>query len=73
VEVVLPVSEYGKIRTGMKGTVVPERPIEGQYEARVKVVDRTVDAASGTFAARLELPNPSATIPAGVKCKVRFG
>jgi RND family efflux transporter MFP subunit len=73
VEVVLPVSEYGKIRTGMKGTVVPERPIEGQYEARVKVVDRTVDAASGTFGARLELPNPSATIPAGVKCKVRFG
>jgi RND family efflux transporter MFP subunit len=73
VEVVLPVSEYGKIRTGMKGRVVPEKPIEGQYEARVKVVDRTVDAASGTFGARLELPNPNAAIPAGVKCKVRFG
>ena len=72
VEVVLPVSEYGKIRTGMKGTVVPEKPIQGQYEARVKVVDRTVDAASGTFGARLELPNPRSEIPAGVKCRVRF-
>jgi len=73
VEVVLPVSEYGKIRNGMKGTVMPEKPIEGKYEARVKVVDRTVDAASGTFGARLELPNPKAAIPAGVKCRVRFG
>lgn len=73
VEVVLPVSEYGKIRIGMKGMVVPEKPIEGRYEARVKVVDRTVDAASGTFGARLELPNPRAEIPAGVKCRVRFG
>lgn len=72
VEVVLPVSEYGKIRTGMKGMVVPEKPIQGQYEARVKVVDRTVDAASGTFGARLELPNPRAEIPAGVKCRVKF-
>ncbi|HEY8249138.1 MAG TPA: efflux RND transporter periplasmic adaptor subunit [Burkholderiales bacterium] len=73
VEVVLPVSEYGKIRNGMKGLVVPEKPIEGRYEAIVKVVDRTVDAASGTFGARLELPNPKAAIPAGVKCRVRFG
>jgi RND family efflux transporter MFP subunit len=73
VEVVLPVSEYGKIRGGMMGLVVPEKPIEGQYEARVKVVDRTVDAASGTFGARLELPNPEGAIPAGVKCRVKFG
>jgi RND family efflux transporter MFP subunit len=72
VEVVLPVSEYGKVRTGMTGTVVPEKPVPGSYEARVKVVDRTIDAASGTFGARLELPNPRSTIPAGVKCRVRF-
>jgi len=73
VEVVVPVSEYGKIRIGMIGVVVPEKPISGRYEALVKMVDRTVDAASGTFGARLELPNPKATIPAGVKCRVRFG
>lgn len=72
VEVVLPVSEYGKVKNGMRGVVVPEKPIDGRYEARVKVVDRTVDAASGTFGARLELPNPRAAIPAGVKCRVRF-
>ena len=72
VEVVLPVSLYGRIKPGMKGVVLPERPIQGEYAARVKVVDRVVDAASGTFGVRLELPNPQGAVPAGVKCKVRF-
>ena len=40
--------------------------------ARVTVVDRVVDAASGTFGVRLELPNPDYRLPAGLKCKVRF-
>ena len=34
--------------------------------------DRVVDAASGTFGVRLELPNPGYRLPAGLKCKVRF-
>lgn len=72
VEVVLPVSSYGGVKIGMKGSVVPEKPLQGSYSARVKVVDRIVDAASGTFGVRLELPNPKGAIPAGVKCRVRF-
>jgi hypothetical protein len=38
----------------------------------VDVVDRTIDAASGTFGVRLLLPNPGNRIPAGVKCRARF-
>ena len=38
VEVVLPVSEFGKIKPGMKGQVVPEKPIPGTFSALVKVV-----------------------------------
>jgi RND family efflux transporter MFP subunit len=72
VEVVLPVGLYGRVKPGMTGRVSPERPIAGEYAARVKVVDRVVDAASGTFGVRLELPNPQGAVPAGVKCKVRF-
>jgi multidrug efflux pump subunit AcrA (membrane-fusion protein) len=41
-------------------------------EAKVTVVDRVVDAASGTFGVRLELPNPGYKLPAGLKCKTRF-
>jgi len=37
------------------------------------VVERVVDAASGTFSVRMELPNTDFKLPAGLKCSVRFG
>ncbi len=72
VEVVLPVSRYGQISVGKRGEVMPEAPIGGRHIATVSVVDRVVDAASGTFGVRLELPNRARQIPAGVRCRVRF-
>lgn len=72
VEVVLPVSYYGKIKSGQKATVFPEQPIGGKHLATVNVIDRVVDAASGTFGVRLSLSNRNGRIPAGVKCRVRF-
>jgi multidrug efflux pump subunit AcrA (membrane-fusion protein) len=52
--------------------VSPEEPVGGEYPATVTVVDRVVDAASGTFGVRLELPNPDRALSAGLKCRVRF-
>ncbi len=72
VEVILPVKHYHLIKTGMRATVKPEAPIGGQYTAEVKVIDKVIDAASGTFGVRLELPNPNHHVPAGLKCKVVF-
>ncbi len=72
VEVFAPVSLLGKISVGMKARVRPEAPQKGPLMARVTVVDRVVDAASGTFGVRLELANPKYRLPAGLKCKVRF-
>jgi len=72
VEVILPVALYGKIKVGHRATVLPEQPIGGSYSATVKVVDRVIDAASGTFGIRLELPNGKRAIPAGARCRVRF-
>ena len=72
VELVLPVSAFGKIRTGQRAWVTPEAPVGGTYEARVEVVDQVFDAASGTFGVRLALPNPERRIPAGLKCRARF-
>jgi membrane fusion protein, multidrug efflux system len=37
------------------------------------VVDKLIDAASGTFGVRLQLPNPNHKIPAGIKCSVELG
>jgi RND family efflux transporter MFP subunit len=72
VEVIVPVAQLGKVLVDMRADVIPEAPLTGVFPARVKVVDRVVDAASGTFGVRLELPNPDYRLPAGLKCKVRF-
>ncbi len=71
IEVILPVGLYGKIKPGQTAEVTPEAP-GSTFTARVSVVDRVIDAASGTFGVRLELPNPKQEIPAGAKCKVRL-
>jgi RND family efflux transporter MFP subunit len=73
VEVVLPVSQYGKVKAGQKATVMPEAPVGGSYRTTVTLVDKVIDAASGTFGVRLELRNRKFQIPAGVRCRVKFG
>jgi membrane fusion protein (multidrug efflux system) len=70
--VVLPVEQFGQIKMGMSATVVPQAPLNGQYTAIVTVVDRVVDAASGTFRVRLKLPNKDHVLPAGLRCTVEF-
>jgi RND family efflux transporter MFP subunit len=72
VEVFLPLSEFGKIRVGSAAEVYPEQPVGGRYRAVVTVVDQVFDAASATIGVRLELPNPDYTLPAGLKCQIRF-
>ena len=72
VEVVLPLKLYGKVQVGQRAAVMPEAPIGGRYATTVKVIDRVIDAASGTFGVRLELPNQKHTIPAGARCRVQF-
>jgi HlyD family secretion protein len=71
-EVIAPVALLGKIAVGMRAEVQLEAPLGGSHPATVTVVDRVVDAASGTFGVRLELPNADYRLPAGLKCKVRF-
>ncbi len=72
VEVVVPVEAFGSIEEGSRGTVYPEQPIGGEFEAIVTIVDQIIDAASGTFGVRLELPNENRVLPAGLKCRVDF-
>lgn len=72
VEVILPSSLFGSIEPGMPAAVVPEFPGDQVHIAKVSIVDRMVDAASGTFGVRLELPNPEHEIPGGLHCQVRF-
>lgn len=73
VEVIAPASLFGSLRVGMPGRVSLAPLFTGSHVARVVVVDKVIDAASGTLGVRLELPNPNNRIPAGIKCSVVFG
>ena len=72
VEVILPATRFGTIEVGTKVAVTPEIPGDEVHVASVAVVDRVIDAASGTFGVRLDLPNPDLSIPGGLHCEVEF-
>jgi len=72
VRVILPMAAFGQVKPGMRVEVVLEPPIGGKYTASVQAIDRLIDAASGAFAAFLEMPNPRFRVPAGVKCRAEF-
>jgi RND family efflux transporter MFP subunit len=69
VKLVLPAAVYTRVKIGMKAEVLPEKPLGGRHVATVSSVDRIVDAASGTFQARLELNNSGNALPGGIKCR----
>lgn len=72
VEVFAPIAQLDAVKLGDEIAIIPEEPVGGRYLARVKVVDRVFDAASGTFGMRLELPNPGNRLPAGLRCRIEF-
>ena len=72
VKAIVPLALYPKVKLGQQADVIPEAPMEGHYAATLTVVDKVIDAASGTFQIRMDLPNPKGTLPGGLKCVVRL-
>lgn len=66
-DVALPAALFGQVRIGTKASVTPAIG-GGPFAATVRHVDRVIDAASGTFIVRLEVPNPQGLVPAGARC-----
>lgn len=66
-DVPLPASLFGQVRAGTKAVVVSAVG-NARFAATVRSVDRVIDAASGTFVARLEVPNPKGLVPGGSRC-----
>lgn len=72
IEVVVPAKYYGDIVQGSSARVMLEAPLQTSHDAKVQIVDRILDAASGTFGVRLSVSNPGYLLPAGLKCSVSF-
>lgn len=72
VEAYLPLDMIGKVHKGSRVTVYPAAPVGGELAAVVHVVDRVVDAASGTLGVSIRMENPEHLTLAGIGCQVRF-
>jgi len=72
VEVIMPAAAFGSVIPNSQAIVTPSGPVEGDYVGKVTIVDSIIDAASGTFGVRVELPNPEKSLPAGLNCRVEF-
>lgn len=72
VQVVLPVSFYGKVALGHTAKVTPELPNGKPVAARVMRIDKVVDPASNTFRALLRIDNTGHALPAGLRCTIDF-
>jgi RND family efflux transporter MFP subunit len=70
IDIVAPAPLFGQFKIGDNVSVGLEFPAGKEIEARVSVLDPFIDAASGTFRARLSAPNSARAIVAGFRCKV---
>lgn len=73
VQVVVPVSQFGKIQADDMATITPEFPNAPEVIAKVAIIDKVIDAASNTFRVQLEIDNQDLSLPAGARCKADFG
>jgi membrane fusion protein (multidrug efflux system) len=72
IEAFMQIAHYGRVKVGMQAEILPQKPIGGRHLAKVTVVDKVLDAASGTFRVRLSLSNKDLLLPAGIRCQLRF-
>lgn len=73
VEVVVPASQFGQVRSGARHAVQAEVPGVPARQATVLQVDQVIDAASNTFRVRLALDNADRAVPAGARCQIDLG
>lgn len=70
VETFLPVAQRARIQVGSQLAIQLET---GEtVEGRIVLLDPVLDAATGTFGVRVELPNPDHSILAGQRCRIDF-
>ena len=70
VQVLLPVKAFSQVRIGQSIAVTPEAPFQRELKARIRTVDRVIDAAAGTFGIVADLDNARSELPAGLRCRV---
>lgn len=73
VRALLPVEFFRDTREGGSVQVALRLPEQREIAAEITVVDKILDAATGTFAIRAEIANPNGEIPGGQTCTLSLG
>lgn len=69
-EAFLPLERLAGAEEGMKVRVYPQQPIGGELEGVIDVIDRVVDARSGTVGIRVRIENPEHKALGGLRCEL---
>jgi RND family efflux transporter MFP subunit len=72
VQAILPFKLFPLVKPGDVVMVVPEAPFTRDIPARIRTVDRVIDAAAGTFGVVANIDNAKQTLPAGIRCKLKI-
>lgn len=72
VDIIASSSLLGKIKLGQEATITPLETSTAPIKATVVLIDKIIDAASGTFRIKLRIENPDYHLPAGLKCSAKF-
>ena len=72
VEAFLPLERLPLLMEGAKVKIFPQEPVGGEFDGVIDVVDRVVDARSGTIGIRIRVENPQKLTLAGLRCNLQF-
>jgi RND family efflux transporter MFP subunit len=72
VEAFLPLERLPLLEEGARVKIFPQEPVGGEFDGVIDVVDRVVDARSGTIGIRIRVENPEKLTLAGLRCNLQF-
>jgi RND family efflux transporter MFP subunit len=72
VQALLPLRLFPRLKPGQAVQVTPEAPFNNALQARLRTVDRVIDAAAGTVGIVAEIANGKQQLPAGLRCKLKL-
>lgn len=72
IEAIMAIAHYPAISLGQHVSVLPEAPFDTAKDGAITVIDQVFDAATGTFGIVAVLENADESLPAGLRCILRF-
>lgn len=71
IRAIIPFRYFKQAHIGQQVTIIPEAPFSDQViKTKLQIVDRVIEASSGTFGAVAKIANKQLSFPSGIRCKM---